>query len=90
MDSSREVDSGKDVEFPEKSLREEECRNIDKEESVLETMVELKQDEHDTCNLSVSLAILVETEEVDAEFYEALKEIEGKNSFSLPEMCQSL
>ena len=58
MDSSREVDIGEDVEFPEKSLMEEESRNIDEEESVLETMVELKQDEHDTFNLSVSLAIL--------------------------------
>ncbi len=93
MDSSREVDIGEDVEFPEKSLMEEESRNIDEEESVLETMVELKQDEHDTVNLSVSLAILdVETEVVDAEFYQALKEIEGKNSFPSPKcakVCKS-
>ncbi len=32
MDSSREVDIGEDVEFPEKSLMEEESRNIEEEE----------------------------------------------------------
>ena len=82
MDSDKEVDTGDVQDFPEEILEERECENIGEKELELETIFESRDD---AFNLNVSLAILeTETDEVDAEFLEALTEIEGKKSFLCP------
>ena len=56
--------------------------SIGEQDSVVESIFDLKDEEYDAFNLDVSLTLLdTETEEVGAEFLEALTEIEGKNRF---------
>ena len=90
MESDKEVDTGDVQDFPEEILEERECENIGEKELELETIFESRDD---AFNLNVSLAILeTETDEVDAEFLEALTEIEGKKSFLCPnctKVCKS-
>lgn len=67
-ESDQEADIGDILDFPE-DITEEDFENIGEESN-------------DDFNLHVSLAILdTETDELDAEFLEAVTEIEGKKSF---------
>ena len=67
--------------------------NIGEQESVAESISESKVEEDNAFNLDVSLAILdMETDDVAAEFLEALTEIEVKKSFPCPnctKVCKS-
>ena len=56
--------------------------SIGEQDSVVESIFDSKDKEYDAFNLDVSLTLLdTETDEVDAEFLEALTEIAGKNRF---------
>jgi hypothetical protein len=71
MESDKEAEIGDVQDFPEYVGERIEVETLGEE-----------SDDEDVFNLSVSLAILdTETDEVDAEFLEAVAEIEGKKSF---------
>ena len=85
MESSKEADIEENVEVPKESPQEIEFVSISEQESVVESVFDSKDKEYDAFNLDVSLTLLdTETDEVDAEFLKALKEIEGKKSFPCP------
>ena len=85
MESSKEADIEENVELPKESPQEIEFVSISEQESVVESVFDSKDKEYDAFNLDVSLTLLdTETDEVDAEFLKALKEIEGKKSFPCP------
>ena len=59
--------------------------SIDKQDSVVESIFDPKDKEYDAFNVDVSLTLLdTQNDEVDAEFLEALTDIEGKKSFPCP------
>ena len=77
MESDTEADIGNVQEFSKAQLIGTESENIGEKE--FETIFEQRDD---AFNLDVSLTIVdTETDEVDAEFLEALTEIAGKKSF---------
>ena len=90
MESDTEADIGNAQEFFEAQLIGTESENIGEKELEIETISEPRDD---AFNLDVSLAILdTEPDEVDAEFLEALTEIEGNKSFpcaSCTKVCKS-
>ena len=58
---------------------------IGKQDSVVESIFDPKDKEYDAFNVDVSLTLLdTQSDEVDAEFLEALTDIEGKKSFPCP------
>ena len=82
MESCKEADIEENVELPKESLQEIEFVSIGEKDSVVESIFDSKDKEYDAFNLDVSLTLLdTETDEVDAEFLEALTEIEGKKWF---------
>ena len=93
IESCKEADIEKNVELPKESLQKIEFVSIRKQDSVVESIFDSKDKECDAFNLDVSLTLLdTETDEVDADFLEALTEIEGKKSFSCPKcikICKS-
>ena len=94
MESFKESNIGENVELPGESSRDTEFASTGVQESVVESLIfDSKDQEYDEFNLDVSLAILdTESEEVDAEFLEAMTEIEGKKSFPCPncsKVCKS-
>ena len=59
--------------------------SIGKQDSVVESIFDPKDKEYDAFNVDVSLTLLdTQNDEVDAEFLEALTDIEGKKSFPCP------
>ena len=90
MESDTEADIGNVQEFSKAQLIGTEIENIGEKELEIETIFEQRDD---AFNLDVSLTILdAETDEVDAEFFEALTEIAGKKSFpsaSCTKVCKS-
>ncbi len=93
MESDMNAEIDKNVEFSEESGDKTTFSNIGEQESLLESTCESKDEDYDTFNLNISLAIVdSETDEVDEEFLEALTEIEGKKSFPCPnctKVCES-
>ena len=84
MESCKEADIEKNVELPKESLQKIEFVSIGEQDSVVESIFDSKDKEYDAFNLDVSLTLLdTETDEVDAEFLEALTEIgnKAKNRF---------
>ena len=76
MESDTEADIWRVQEFSKLQLIGTESVNIGKKELEIETIFKQRDD---AFNLDVSLAILdTETDEVEAEFLEALTEIVGK------------
>ena len=66
-------------------LQEIEFVSIGKQDSVVESIFDPKDKEYDAFNVDVSLTLLdTQNDEVDAEFFEALTDIEGKKSFPCP------
>ena len=66
-------------------LLEIEFVSIGKQDSVVESIFDPKDKEYDAFNVDVSLTLLdTQNDEVDAEFLEALTDIEGKKSFPCP------
>ena len=66
-------------------LQEIEFVSIGKQDSVVESIFDPKDKEYDAFNVDVSLTLLdTQNDEVDAEFLEALTDIEGKKSFPCP------
>ena len=86
---------GVNVELTGESSRDTEFASRSVQESVIESLIfdSKDEEEYDDFNLDVSLAILdTESDEVDAEFLEAMTEIEGKKSFPCPncsKICKS-
>ena len=93
MESCKEADIEENVELPKESLQKIEFVSIGEQDSVVESIFDSKDKEYDAFNLDVSLTLLdTETDEVDAEFLEALTEIEGKKSLPCPKcikICKS-
>jgi hypothetical protein len=93
MESDMNAEIDENVEFSEESGDKTTFSNIGEQESLLESTCESKDEDYDTFNLNISLAIVdSETDEVDKEFLEALTEIEGKKSFPCPnctKVCKS-
>ena len=76
MESDTEADIWNVQEFSKSQLIGTESANIGEKELEIETIFKQRDD---AFNLNVSLAMLdTETDEVDAEFLEALTEIAGK------------
>ena len=67
--------------------------SIGEQDSVVESIFDPKDKEYDAFNLDVTLTLLdTQNDEVDAEFLEALRDIEGKKSFPCPKcikICKS-
>ncbi len=93
MESDMNAEIDENVEISEESGDKTTFSNIGEQESLLESTCESKDEDYDTFNLNISLAIVdSETDEVDEEFLEALTEIEGKKSFPCPnctKVCKS-
>ena len=95
MESFKQSDIGVNVELTGESSRDTEFASRSVQESVIESLIfdSKDEEEYDDFNLDVSLAILdTESDEVDAEFLEAMTEIEGKKSFPCPncsKICKS-
>ena len=90
MESDTEADIWKVQEFFKSQLIRTESVNIGKKELEIETIFKQRDD---AFNFDVLLAILdTETDEVEAEFLEALTEIAGKKWFpcaSCTKVCKS-
>ena len=94
MESFKESDIGVNVELTGESSRDTEFASRSVQEAVIESLIfDSKDGEEYDFNLDVSLAILdTESDEVDAEFLEAMTEIECKKSFPCPncsKICKS-
>ena len=74
-------------------LHKIEFVSIGEQDSVVESIFDPKDKEYDAFNLDVSLTLLdTQNDEVNAEFFEALTDIEGKKSFPCPKcikICKS-
>ena len=90
MESCKEADIEENVELPKESLQEIEFVSIGEHGSVVESIFDSKDKEYNAFNLDVSLKLLdTETDEVDAEFLEALTEIEGNPCPKCIKICKS-
>ena len=91
MESEEELAIGDIQDISVESPEHREIGGFSEEELALKGSTD---DSKDDFNLNVSLAILeAETDEIDAEFHDALIEIEGKKSFPCPscdKICKSI
>ena len=91
MESEEDVYIGDIQDVSEECLEQMEIESFSDDELAIKGLENKSSD--DVFNLNISIAVLEsETDEIDAEFQDALVEIEGKKSFPCPscdKICKS-